>query len=63
MITMMRTIRVSGMKERSKLIEMGVNKEVTNRLSEREASRLLRALLLMRYSYPVSMPKEILLAA
>ena len=56
-------VRVSGMKEHSKLIEMGVSKKVTNTLSEREASRLLGALLLMRYSYPISKPKQILLAA
>ena len=51
------------MKEHSTLIEMGVTKEVTNTLSKREASGLLRALLPMRYSYPISMLKEILLAA
>lgn len=44
-------ISISGMKERSKLLEIGISKELTNRLSAREATELLNGLLPLQKSY------------
>jgi hypothetical protein len=56
-------VPVSGMKERSKLAEIGVSKELTKILSEREANQLLNALLSLQKCYLGLKEQEIVVAA